>query len=85
MLRIDFLMITATLICKQLQQLVNWMSNPFSEPKQYNPPATNARNETPGPFNSESLFAGSDRLLIEHNGEAYRLSKTRRGKLILTK
>lgn len=34
---------------------------------------------------SEALFAGGIVLAIEHNGDVYRLRKTRLGKLILTK
>lgn len=83
---IDFCMITATLTCEQLDQSAQRMSKPFSEARQPNPPtAANARNETPGPIDSESLFAGSNRVLIEHNGKTYRLNKTRSGKLLLTK
>lgn len=36
-------------------------------------------------LDSAKLFGAAVELLIEHNGELYRLRKTRRGKLILTK
>lgn len=47
-------------------------------------------SETPGVtrgniVSSEALFEGGIELAIEHNGELYRLRKTRLGKLILTK
>ncbi len=34
---------------------------------------------------SDALMAGQRELIIEHSGEAYRLSITSKGKLILTK
>lgn len=34
---------------------------------------------------SATLFAGTQEVLIHHNGEVYRLRETRAGKLILTK
>jgi len=61
------------------------MSNPSIDPAQPDQTATDALRSTPDPVDSESLFAGSQRLLIAHNGKIYRLSKTRGGKLILTK
>ncbi len=36
-------------------------------------------------LDSEALFAGQQTVLIRHQGEVYRLQKTRQGKLILTK
>ncbi|MDB5818620.1 MAG: Hemin uptake protein hemP [Rhizobacter sp.] len=36
-------------------------------------------------LNSESLLQGRRVIEIDHNGQCYRLSKTRQGKLILTK
>lgn len=36
-------------------------------------------------LDSEALFAGQQTVLIRHQGELYRLQKTRQGKLILTK
>lgn len=37
------------------------------------------------PISSDSLFAASNEVLIQHQGEYYRLRRTRNGKLILTK
>ena len=34
---------------------------------------------------SDSLFAHGDEVFIQHQGEQYRLRRTRNGKLILTK
>lgn len=36
-------------------------------------------------ISSRSLFSGAHELLIQHQGEHYRLRVTRNGKLILTK
>jgi hemin uptake protein HemP len=60
------------------------------EPQQ---PAPQPASETPpiGPgsptprHDSLALFAGGDRLIIEHRGDEYLLRITRQGKLILTK
>jgi hemin uptake protein HemP len=40
---------------------------------------------TPIVLDSEALFGGQQTVLIRHQGELYRLQKTRQGKLILTK
>ena len=37
------------------------------------------------PIRSESLFTQNNEVLITHQGEQYRLRRTRNGKLILTK
>ena len=37
------------------------------------------------PIPSDSLFLSGDEALIQHQGEHYRLRRTRNGKLILTK
>ena len=37
------------------------------------------------PIRSEALFSERDEVLIAHQGEHYRLRRTRNGKLILTK
>ena len=37
------------------------------------------------PIRSDSLFLRGDEVLIQHQGEHYRLRRTRNGKLILTK
>lgn len=45
------------------------------------------RSSAAGPsvINSESLFAGTNEVQIEHQGILYRLRRTQLGKLILTK
>lgn len=37
------------------------------------------------PISSADLFAAGDEVVIAHEGELYRLRRTRNGKLILTK
>ncbi len=37
------------------------------------------------PIRSDALFLSGDEVLIQHQGEQYRLRRTRNGKLILTK
>ena len=49
-----------------------------------NDPSRNS-GELPRRVSSGQLLVGSDRLLIEHQGECYTLRQTRNGKLILTK
>lgn len=39
----------------------------------------------PGAIPTDFLFQGTQEILISHNGERYRLSITKNGKLILTK
>jgi len=39
----------------------------------------------PGAITTALLFQGSQEILINHNGESYRLRITKNGKLILTK
>lgn len=46
---------------------------------------TDASNATPRRFSADELLAGERRVLIEHRGQAYTLSRTRQDKLILTK
>lgn len=41
--------------------------------------------DSPGVIPADSLFQGSQEILIRHNGEHYRLRITKSGKLILTK
>lgn len=36
-------------------------------------------------FSTRTLFAGATEILIQHNGDTYRLRITRNGKLILNK
>ena len=43
------------------------------------------RPTPPRALESGELFAGRDEILIAHQGETYRLRRTRQGKLILTK
>ena len=62
-----------------------------------NPPVPVRESAATGPFRrylvvdrtlplcSESLFTQNDEVLIQHQGEHYRLRRTRNGKLILTK
>ena len=38
-----------------------------------------------GAINAEQLFAGEKEIIIRHQGECYRLRRTSKGKLILTK
>lgn len=51
------------------------------------PPAPARRSSATRPrqIDSHSLLQGQSVLLIEHQGELYRLQTTRQGKLILTK
>jgi hemin uptake protein HemP len=43
------------------------------------------RSFPPGAIPTEFLFQGTQEILINHNGEHYRLRITKNGKLILTK
>jgi len=43
------------------------------------------RNAPPGVIRAERLFRGGQEILIDHQGETYRLRITKNGKLILTK
>ncbi len=47
--------------------------------------ATTVKPQAERRLDSSTLFAGGQRLLIEHQGAEYRLQLTRQGKLILTK
>ena len=42
-------------------------------------------SQAAGPLDSATLLGGARSVEIRHNGEIYRLQKTRLGKLILTK
>lgn len=44
-----------------------------------------SRTLPPGAITTTLLFQGSQEILINHNGEPYRLRITKSGKLILTK
>lgn len=50
-------------------------------------PADSGRLERfpPPLIDSAALFAGNSEIWIDHNGERYRLQRTKAGKLILTK
>ena len=48
-------------------------------------PATERTTRAPREVSSQTLLQGHSTLLIEHQGEVYRLQLTRQGKLILTK
>jgi hemin uptake protein HemP len=55
-----------------------------------NPPASclDVQGQPPGrpdTIAGEQLFSGRQEILIDHNGDTYRLRITRNGKLILTK
>jgi hemin uptake protein HemP len=50
-----------------------------------NPVAPGTRSFPPGAIPTEFLFRGTQEILINHNGEHYRLRITKNGKLILTK
>lgn len=43
------------------------------------------RDGPPGVIRAELLFRGGQEILIDHQGETYRLRITKNGKLILTK
>lgn len=46
---------------------------------------TASQPDTPRRLSADDLLAGQRRVLIEHRGQAYTLSRTRQDKLILTK
>lgn len=48
-------------------------------------PAPSMASEVSGPIDSRALFGRAKHLIIEHDGVRYRLTRTRNGKLILTK
>ena len=48
-------------------------------------PAMESTKRAPREVSSQALLQGHSTLLIEHQGEVYRLLLTRQGKLILTK
>ena len=49
------------------------------------PDETGRRHDREAAISSRDLLAGRRKLIIDHEGEIYRLSLTRQGKLILTK
>jgi hemin uptake protein HemP len=61
-------------------------SHPDNAPRSIsNPDISETRHVPPGAFPTDSLFQGRQEILIDHNGERYRLRITRNDKLILTK
>ena len=61
-------------------------TSPCSAPLQPTAPyAAKAVRTSPPMLDSSQLLQGQSTLLIQHNGEVYRLQSTRQGKLILTK
>lgn len=59
---------------------------PIMTPTSLRPPSESAqRTHAPGTFQTDALFQGNQEILINHNGENYRLRITKNGKLILTK
>lgn len=54
-------------------------------PTHPSPPADTHSASTLRVLRSEDLFLGSHEILIDHDGEQYRLRLTRNGKLILQK
>jgi len=61
----------------------SYSKSPTNHAEPANVPAS--RGAMLAKLDSTKLFGAEVELLIEHNGELYRLRKTRRGKLILTK
>jgi hemin uptake protein HemP len=58
------------------------------KPAAHSPPSTpwpQAVTATPGPLHSATLLGPRGEIEIVHQGETYRLRRTRQGKLILTK
>ena len=49
------------------------------------PESTPVVTAPPRPLESAALFGSLNEILIAHQGETYRLRRTRQGKLILTK
>jgi hemin uptake protein HemP len=54
-------------------------------PKSPAPDSTAVTRRSPPILTSREIFQGGPEVLIEHEGECYRLRLTRHGKLILTK
>ncbi|MDP2029818.1 MAG: hemin uptake protein HemP [Thiobacillus sp.] len=51
----------------------------------HSPAGSGMRPFPPGAITTDSLFQGRQEILINHNGEHYRLRITKNSKLILTK
>jgi hemin uptake protein HemP len=61
-------------------------ANPQKPPHAAVAPATPALHACDSKqFDAEQLFAGAREIVIRHEGERYRLRRTSKGKLILTK
>ena len=58
---------------------------PQAEPPETQPQAPQMPSRAPSPLNSAALLKGREEIEIAHQGETYRLRRTRQGKLILTK
>ena len=56
--------------------------NPTPQPTPF---LSNSQTGKPRQVESTTLFGACDDVLIAHDGETYRLRRTRQGKLILTK
>lgn len=61
------------------------MSERTGQPGDLLAPGDGTQATAPRLLSSETLLAGADEILIQHEGETYRLRRTRQGKLILTK
>jgi len=59
---------------------------PIMTPTSPRSPSESAqRTHAPSTLQTDALFQGNQEILINHNGENYRLRITKNGKLILTK
>lgn len=66
--------------------IISYMSQPQSSRRSAPSPSTAQPADADArQFDSHALLRGERELLINHNGELYRLRLTRSGKLILTK
>lgn len=62
------------------------MTGEFADDNQDTEPTSRRESERAvSVISSEDLLAGRLEVMIEHNGDLYRLRHTRQGKLILTK
>lgn len=55
------------------------------KPRDCTPDLQNQSDQGPLIYTSSELFQGRDEVLIEHRGEMYRLRKTSKGRLYMTK
>ncbi len=58
---------------------------PSAQSAKAKPESTPVVTTVPRPLESAALFGSLNEILIAHQGETYRLRRTRQGKLILTK